>query len=170
MRFLPNPVTNRILCGIVFSFIIVLLILLFLFYPTEQNIDSLMLEIYALPTSTTIHSLEQDGYLNLTDIQPKQISDIHAFLQGEDSFRPTILKTVTDGTDGPLIRIFYRPAHSSIVYMTSYDVVRQVVYNLNNTYYNHTFEVYNDNCGTAEVWLEPHGNYEPYMLYSYYCN
>lgn len=167
MVFLLHATKKAKLCGITLLLAATLLILLFLLYPREQSINSLMRKIYALPTNTTIQSLEQKGYLNLIDIQSKRISDIHAFLQGEATSRPTILKTVTASMDGPHIRVFYRPEQSSIVYMTTYDVVRQVVYTSNSTYYKHTYKVCKDNCVT-EVWLEPHNDYEPYLLYSYY--
>ena len=168
MFFLRSVTKNRRIWGFVLLFVTTLLVLLFLLYPREQSIGSLIQEIYSLPTDTTIQTLEQDGYLNLTDTQSERISDIHAFFQGETMFRSTILKTVTDGTNGPLIRVFYRPKQSSIVYMTTYDVARQAVYALNSTYYIQTTEVSRDDC-VIEVWLEPHNDFEPYLLYSYYC-
>lgn len=167
MFFLHPVAKKEKISGITLLLVVALLILFFLLYPREQSIDSLIQEIYALPMDTTIQTLEQDGYFNLTDVQPERIPDIHVFLQGDSMFRPTILKTVTVGTDGPLIRMFYRPEQSSIIYMTTYDVAHQAVYALNITYYTQTTEISKDNCVT-EVWLEPHNGYEPYLLYCYY--
>lgn len=167
MFFLRSAIKSWKSFGFVLLFAATLLVLLFLLYPRQQSINSLIEEIYALPTNTTIQTLEQDGYLNLTDTQPERISEIHAFFQSETMFRPTILKTVTEGTDGPIICLFYHSEQSSIVYMTTYDVARQAVYALGSTYYTHTTEVSKDNLIT-EVWLEPHNDYEPHLIYSYY--
>ena len=145
------------------------LILLFLLLPGAQTIDDLIQEIYTLPTDTTIQTLEQDGYINLTDVQPERISEIHAFFREKTVSGKTILKTVTNDADGPVITIFYRPEQSPVVSRTTYNVAQQTVSAQGFPYYWYTNEVSKDD-GVTEVWLEPYNDSEPFLLYCYNSN
>ncbi len=138
----------------------------------ENNLEHVLSDIVKLPKTTTIAELEKAGYLNLSRIWPERSSKAADFFSLGGVPWQTVLKTVTEAEEGPMIRIFLRDRKTAIVYVYQCDVVNQ-----RGTNHGLTFELQSEEVegsdGTTEVWLRACMQdssmpiHDDYLLYRY---
>lgn len=129
---------------------------------SEQDIDALRQEVYALPPNTTAAELEKMGYLDLTEVQSEVPEQIGSLLH-----KDRLVKTFVNTEKGPVIRIFSsNRAIRQLKMNTNYYVRDQYEEDPGRTFELRFEEVELDD-GVTEVWLRADGripNREDYLL------
>lgn len=126
----------------------------------------------ALPRDATMEQLEEQGYRDVTQIQPEELQEVSEFLDPtkETGKRLLILSKDTE-EKGPVLLVFQRNLRENLVALDTYVVQDRGVFDGGTKYEMKSETVEED--GVTQVWLRWHRVWsdeperEDYLLYSY---
>lgn len=125
-----------------------------------------------LPRDATMEQLEEQGYRDVTQIQPEELQEVSEFLDPtkETGKRLLILSKDTE-EKGPVLLVFQRNLREKLVALDTYVVQDRGVFDGGTKYEMKSETVEED--GVTQVWLRWHRVWsdeperEDYLLYSY---
>ena len=125
-----------------------------------------------LPRDATMEQLEEQGYRDVTQIQPEELQEVSEFLDPtkETGKRLLILSKDTE-EEGPVLLVLQRSLAEKLVALDTYVVQGQYSLNPGTKYKMKCERVEED--GVTQVWLRWHriwsdeSEREDYLLYSY---